>query len=143
MRWHPGLTTLTVLFAGAALQADIVRVPARNTAKPSSGSGLQLTRLMPSYTNSYLSSVGGEDAARNIAQQSAGAVHLTGNQVFYAAMAVVDGNPGGGLGPGGDGSADTTPLPPPPPARVPAPGALGLALWGLSFIITARRRKVR
>ncbi|HOB74675.1 MAG TPA: MYXO-CTERM sorting domain-containing protein [Phycisphaerae bacterium] len=145
MRAILGFAVLGVLGSGSLLQADLATPSVGPTisAKPSTGSSVQLTRLMPSYTMSYLASLGTAESNRAIAERSAGAVHLASGQVFYAQMLcgpeVVKGDANAGMGPGGDGSADTSTLPPPATVAVPVPGAAGLALLGLA-LVSARRR---
>lgn len=135
-------TVVAVAFAyGGPARADLASGSGLPTARPSSGSDIRLTRLMPSYTTSYLASLGTPESTRAIAEQSVGAVHLAGNEVFYARCEAVNGTPNAGVGPGGDGSADTTVLPPPPTATVPAPGALGLGIVGMALISSRRRRR--
>lgn len=141
----PGFIVLVILGAGGIVHADLAApsIGPVVTAKPSSGSSVQLARLMPSYTMSYLASLGTPDSGRAIAEKSAGAVHLAAGQVFYAQMLcgpeVVNGDANAGMGPGGDGSADTSTLPPPATVAVPVPGAAGLGLLGLA-VVTSRRR---
>jgi len=136
--------SVTILWIGAAVvQADLARLPGAEVlanAKPSSNSTTQLNRLAPSYTLSFLASVGTEQSRQIIAEQTAGAVHLTGDQIFYAPLTVVEATPGDGMGPGGDDSVDTNPPPTPiTPVKVPAPGALGLGLVGMVFFCHWRR----
>lgn len=104
------------------------------------GAPVVLARLTPSFTKSFVSTVGAVDPALN--PESAGAVHLASNAVFYAPLLLAGaGSPGNGMGPGGDGSVDANPPPPPPPPqRVPSPNALVLGVMGFALIERLKRR---
>jgi hypothetical protein len=142
-RLFPAICIVAFLAPGAVLRADVTSAGGSLwlANKPASGSDLAMARLMPSYSLSFLASAGTPESALEIAQQTAGAAHMTSNQVFYAPLIMVAEAPGSGLGAGGDQSTDPN-LPPilPPLAPVPAPGAFLLGLMGILLVPRIRRR---